>query len=195
MSYNRWWEGYLIRYLPGTVVSFFVLSFIYYNYSNSFPNSVQNSLAFLKHFMGQKQPEFSWPILITVSFLSFTFCYISSSLVLFLHTFRLTKYYCWCSKKQANDDLAQRHKTLSELKNSYPNYVESYQHLREHGNAFMCCVTSIILGVLIVLCCEYWSWCWGFCIPLMFFTLTGTMSWFYGQWMERKMLSFVRVKK
>lgn len=136
---NRWWERYLIRYLPGTVVSFFVLYILFDKQKISYP-------AIGELFRKVLSPGVTGWEVIVAGLISFTFCYISSAIVLMFHCYRYLG---------LNPSLYEFYYKLSEARNDHNGirheYVESYRDMREHGNAFFCVLTSLLFGASI--CC------------------------------------------
>lgn len=62
-------------------------------------------------------------------------------------------------------------------------YVESYKHLREHGNAFFILIFEVVLGVFLsVAPTPNWA-----LIALIFWTLPGAFVWVVGTQLERRL--------
>ena len=137
--------------------------------------------------------------IILIGIFGFLYMYISSIPIYLMHIFRFG-----CShqglKKSASirDAITDKksccknclfifgcsHQSLrkSYYKNNFsPTYIESYQHLREHGNAFGIIIMQILFAVYLI--CSNFS-IWAIALWIMF----GFIGWFYGIYLEFKMI-------
>lgn len=121
-------------------------------------------------------------------------------LMLAVHLFKLVylenqKFYIslaeYRSKKR---NIEQEERNKAEKKNSeieinqHKEYIESYKHLREHGNAFGIIICEILLaGWLIFWDFSFWA--------IVYWSLMGFSSWILGTYLEVKAVERFEVEK
>ncbi|WP_274362895.1 hypothetical protein [Paenibacillus thermotolerans] len=168
-----------MRYFVGTVVGTIIVIFLVLHRESQVHSLI---LTIIESGIGNsKQPGIPWePIHLWIyGLIGLAYCYIASGPVLLLHAIRglahkgsVFKYYLSLSGSRA------KRKQLSQVN----EYVESYKHLREHGNAFFIVLCELIFGALLF----YLNW-WGMLI-LVFLWVTGAASvWFIGTYLESKL--------
>ena len=181
---HRWWEFYLVRYFVGTVVGTIIVLILVFGEGSSIKNIIKN-IDVLQVGINNFQMVHLW----LYAFLGLAYCYIASGPILFLHAIRgivfsknnhnIYEYY-----KQLAEDRAKREKN-----DQVKEYVESYKHLREHGNAFFIVFMEIFLGVLlfflpkVAIICLIIGW-----------VLLAMSVWFIGTNLERKLNEYSQGK-
>jgi len=126
--------------------------------------------------------ELNFINLIFIGLLGFLYMYISSIPIYFTHIKRggIDNIYKFYQK------LASKRDEIKKTKHYYceeitPSYIESYKHMREHGNAF-----GIILMEMIFAC---WLIVFNFCIlSIVVWLLFGFYGWFLAQYLEARMI-------
>lgn len=104
--------------------------------------------------------------MIILSVVGFLYMYISSALVLFFHTFRfvllylikggrkssLYEFYLILSRTRARGKEEVRIQGTNKGEGGYwiNEYVESYRHLREHGNAFGILLSELLFAIFLI---------------------------------------------
>jgi uncharacterized membrane protein YfcA len=93
------------------------------------------------------------------------------------------KWYFKLSEKRAQDSKAQK------------EYIESYRHLREHGNAFFIILLEVCLGIVLYqiatiidnkpLPAEKEAWATIFLAAIIYWILSGAICWYLGNKLER----------
>lgn len=208
-SSYRWWEFYLVRYFVGTVCGTVIVLFLVLNPESTIHRIIieniplqnqaadsnvskasvtdqktqeKSSINLKQNDEKQKQPGIPWePIHLWVyGLVGLAYCYIASGPILFLHAVRgwlteekgIYKYYSKLSKKRAkrNDS-----KVVKE-------YVESYKHLREHGNAFLIVFFELLLGMIL-----FFSSLIGIIIAILIWVALAASVWVIGTYLETKL--------
>lgn len=139
--------------------------------------------------------------MITLAVVGFLYMYISSAVVLFFHTFRflitclikggrksyLYEFYMILSRTRAKGKQAVSKKTddtedMKEFKGEYwiSEYVESYRHLREHGNAFGILLSELAFALFLIKTNFQMGWIAGW-------LALGFISWWVATYMEIKL--------
>lgn len=123
--------------------------------------------------------DISFVALLIMGLLGFMYMYIASIPIYFLHIvrggFNTFEFY----KKSAfkRDKVKEKGYAGSITE----TYIESYKHMREHGNAFGIILMELLFAGFLIMC--------NFSIiALVFWLLFGFFGWFLGQYLEQKML-------
>lgn len=114
--------------------------------------------------------------------LGFAYCYIASAPILLLHALRGMFSGRWrCSRiaafyRRLASARSRGSSDSSGNKNKVSEYVESYRHLREHGNAFLIILLEIVLALLISwVYCEFGQA--GVVVLLLVWVSLGASCW------------------
>ncbi|MEK3776639.1 hypothetical protein MHB85_19255 [Paenibacillus sp. FSL K6-4396] len=183
---QRWWEFYLVRYFVGTVVGTIIVLLLVFGEGSNVKDILVKVDAF-KVSVNNFQMVHLW----LYGFLGLAFCYIASGPILLFHAIRgfvykdnrerdIYKYY---------EQLAE-HRAKREKNDAIKEYVESYKHLREHGNAFFIVLMEIILGILL-----FWFSKIAIIIVIVIWVLAGAYVWTIGTYLERKLSEFTEGKE
>ncbi|MBE3650927.1 hypothetical protein [Paenibacillus polymyxa] len=176
---QRWWEFYLVRYFVGAVVGTIIVLLLVFGEGSKVKDILEKVDAF-KVSVNNFQMVHLW----LYGFLGLAYCYIASGPILLLHAVRgwvfktdrgIYKYY---------NQLAE-HRAKREKNDAIKEYVESYKHLREHGNAFFIVLMEIILGVLL-----FWFPKIIIISVIGIWVVAGALVWFIGTYLERKLNEF-----
>lgn len=172
---NRFWDYYLVRYLAPTALGMLIIFYIINDNKFLLNTSYCQYHEILLQFRKTRFDIFS---LIIWGIFGFLYMYISSSFILFLHAIRLFPFI-----KNFNffsTVLLLAKKRVKNEKNK--DFVETYRHLREHGNAFGIMFFEIMLLLV-------WS-SFGYSILLIIFLfLLGFSSWCIATYLEIKFIT------
>lgn len=134
-----------------------------------------------------KRVEFNLLAAVTVTVMGFLYMYVSSMLILFLHTIRKCLFYSINSRpsfymfyKKLSHKRAERERELQ-----VEEYIESYRHLREHGNAFGILLSEIVFAFLLI------HTSFNIIFICIWFTI-GFFSWIIGTLLEIKLVESKR---
>lgn len=138
---------------------------------------------------------------IIIAVFGFLYMYIASMLILILHAVRLI-IYPGMRKFKALSKLYYFYVELSRLRSErdrkatgkgkessdewqgsrhLSEYIESYRHLREHGNAFAILLSEIVFAFWLVICSfSVWS--------VIVWVAAGSIAWFIGSYLEIRMV-------
>jgi hypothetical protein len=137
----RWWEFYLVRYFVGTVCGTIIILFLVF-----LPESEVHKLIENKKILNQTIPSWEPIHLWIYGLIGLAYCYIASGPILFLHAIRgwfaRKKIFNYYTKLSINRSARSSDEATRE-------YVESYKHLREHGNAFFIVLLELIFGFML----------------------------------------------
>lgn len=186
----RWWEFYLVRYFVGTVCGTLIVLFLVLDKGSTVHQLITNQVPSVKD---APQGGIHWEAthLWVYGLIGLAYCYIASGPILFLHTMRgifggkgpFTFY----------QDLSKQRAKRSDSK-QMKEYVESYKHLREHGNAFFIVLCELILGFIL-----YKGNSWIIAIIGFLWILLPVTAWFIGTYLEKKLsdikLQDIKVEK
>lgn len=124
--------------------------------------------------------DISFVALIIIGLLGFMYMYIASIPIYFVHIirggFNTFKFYkqSTCIRDKIENNICNNNLT--------PKYIESYQHMREHGNAHGIILMELLFAWFLIQC--------NFSIfALVFWLLFGFFGWFLGIYLEKKMIN------
>jgi len=123
--------------------------------------------------------DISFVALIIMGLLGFMYMYIASIPIYFVHIVRgglgnIFEFYKKSSRKRDNIK-------KEEDENITPTYIESYKHMREHGNAHGIILMELLFAWFLIL--------YHFSIfALVLWLLFGFFGWFLAQYLEQKMI-------
>jgi len=124
--------------------------------------------------------DISFVALIIMGLLGFMYMYIASIPIYFIHILRggLGNTFEFYKKSSMTRDKIKENKTC---KNITPTYIESYKHMREHGNAHGIVLMELLFAWFLIQC--------NFSIfALVFWLMFGFFGWFLGIYLEMKMI-------
>lgn len=132
--------------------------------------------------------SFTFEAIIIFLLIGFLYMYLSSMPIYMLHIFRFILYpiFTWKFKwfwpyefyKSSNNARIKHSKTV---------YISSYQHLREHGNAFGIILMEILFAYLLVIF-EFSLWF------IASWVSVGFLGWFLGHYLEFKMMENAKIQ-
>lgn len=95
----------------------------------------------------------------------------------------ITKFYSWLSGRRAVGSSAQKEndRTVAERATSTREFIESYRHLREHGNAYLIVILNILLACVLSVAPTIQF----VALIICFWTLPAAMGWFVATKLER----------
>jgi len=124
--------------------------------------------------------DISFVAFVIMGLLGFMYMYIASIPIYFIHIIRgglgnIFEFYQKSSK--ARDGIKS-----SKDKNITVTYIESYKHMREHGNAHGIVLMELLFAWFLTIC--------NFSIlALVFWLMVGFFGWFLGIYLEEKMIN------
>jgi len=124
--------------------------------------------------------DISFVALIIMGLLGFMYMYIASIPIYFVHIVRggLGNTFKFYKKSARRRDKIKEEK---DYENITSTYIESYKHMREHGNAHGIILMELLFAWFLILC--------NFSIfALVFWLLFGFFGWFLAQYLEQKMI-------
>lgn len=183
---QRWWEFYLVRYFVGTVVGTIIVLLLVFGEGSKVKEILVKVDAF-EVSVNNFQMVHLW----LYGFLGLAFCYIASGPILLFHAIRGLGY-----KKKDERGIYKYYKRLAEHRSkkeknaAIKEYVESYKHLREHGNAFFIVLMEIFLGILL-----FWFSKIAIIILIVIWVVAGAYVWIIGTHLERKLSEYTEGKE
>jgi len=126
--------------------------------------------------------DISFVSLIIMGLLGFMYMYIASIPIYFIHIIRggLGNTFEFYKKSSNIRDRIKNKKNIF-LGELTPTYIESYKHMREHGNAHGIVLMELLFALFLIQC--------NFSIfALVFWLLFGFFGWFLGIYLEKKMI-------
>lgn len=127
--------------------------------------------------------DISFVALIIMGLLGFMYMYIASIPIYFIHILRgvLDNPFEFYKKSSRARDEIKNNKNIC-FRGITPTYIESYKHMREHGNAHGIVLMELLFAWFLILC--------NFSIfALVFWLLFGFFGWFLGIYLEKKMFN------
>ena len=150
-------------------------------FSFLFQSTTTTNTLCAKNILDKTTTEISFINFIIISIFGFLYMYISSIPIYLMHIFRFGISHDGL-KESANMRDAIRNSKCCDKNNFTPTYIESYTHVREHGNAFGIILMEILFAFYLVSC--------DFSISAVLVWITfGFVGWFYGIYLEHMMIN------
>jgi hypothetical protein len=122
--------------------------------------------------------------LIIIGIFAFLYMYISSILIYIIHIFRggiFNFYKFYKESAKIRDGIEKENIDDSTNKKVTKTYIESYKHLREHGNAYSIVLMELLFTFLLI--------CFDFSIYfLICWLMVGAIGWLVGFYLETQMV-------
>lgn len=164
-----------------------VFGFIFQNLTeiNSSNSIIQKDMIFDEKFKNHSilTTDISFVALIIMGLLGFMYMYIASIPIYFIHIIRggLGNTFEFYKKSSKIREEIKSNKDKN-LRNITSTYIESYKHMREHGNAHGIVLMELLFAWFLIQC--------NFSIfALVFWLLFGFFGWFLGIYLEMKMIN------
>jgi hypothetical protein len=125
--------------------------------------------------------DISFVALIIMGLLGFMYMYIASIPIYFIHIIRggFNTFEFYKKSTSIRDKIEKKDYICNQ--NLTPEYIKSYKHMREHGNAHGVVLMELLFAWFLIQC--------NFSIfALVFWLLFGFFGWFLGIYLEKKML-------
>lgn len=196
---QRWWEFYLVRYFVGTVFGMLIVMYLVLNEHSQIHKTLEK-ISEIQFTGSHLESIHLW----IFGFIGLAYCYIASGPILLFHAIRglfyksienpvpstitkkseVAKFKIYTFYKELSASRAKRIREET-VKEEVKEYVESYKHLREHGNAFFIVLCELALGTIL-----YFSAWWVMISFLIIWILSGASVWFIGTYLEQKVIEF-----